>query len=245
LPQSWTAEGWSWREYQSVSSTNLVAANLGEWSAVRAQTQTAGRGRFQRFWVSDVGGLWLSAVVPIPLDPAGLRLLPLATGWALIEALRAAGVRELRMRWPNDVLVGDRKLAGLLIDKFTPGLAVIGIGVNVFNQPEAFDASLKNRTIRLMDLLPVAPSLPELAALILRHLRLVLREVSDGSFKTRLASAHELWGQPRLVELDLDGPTCSGVFAGVDECGRLLLTDQAGCLAAFEPWQVRHLTEKN
>jgi hypothetical protein len=59
-------EGWTVHEVASVDSTNLFAAKLPVWHAVRAEVQTAGRGRFQRVWISDQGGLWLSAVVPSP-----------------------------------------------------------------------------------------------------------------------------------------------------------------------------------
>jgi len=89
-------EDWTVWEYDSVTSTNLVAAELAAWNAVRAETQTAGRGRFQRKWVSDRGGLWLSAVVPIasPSD----RILPLLAGLAICESLHGLGVRHLRLR---------------------------------------------------------------------------------------------------------------------------------------------------
>src|SRR5690349_19647555 len=118
---------WRLRELAAVDSTNLFAANLPAWHAVRADTQTAGRGRFQRQWVSDAGGLWLSAVVPVETNSPAWRMLPLATGVAVCDALRANGANQLRLRWPNDVLVGNRKLAGLLIDQFRPAAAVVGV----------------------------------------------------------------------------------------------------------------------
>ena len=60
--------GWTLLEFNVVNSTNFVAGKLEVWNAVRADTQTAGRGRFQRSWISDAGGLWLSAVVPTGPD---------------------------------------------------------------------------------------------------------------------------------------------------------------------------------
>src|SRR5438874_11399662 len=112
---------WTMHDYAVVSSTNLVAASLPAWHAVRAETQPAGRGRFQRRWVSDLGGLWLSAVVPVPAKSASSGLLPLLAGLAVAEALVRIGVAEIRMRWPNDLLVGQGKLGGLLLDQFVSG----------------------------------------------------------------------------------------------------------------------------
>src|SRR6188768_3771909 len=103
---------WQLHEFAEVDSTNLVAAKLPAWHAVRADCQTAGRGRFQRAWVSNRGGLWLSAVVPIIDKSPQARLLPLAAGLAVSEALRVLHQISVRLRWPNDILVGPRKLAG-------------------------------------------------------------------------------------------------------------------------------------
>lgn len=234
---------WLW-EHEIVGSTNLVAAELGPWNAVRADRQTAGRGRFQRNWISDAGGLWLSAVMPVEQGSAEARAFPLAVGLAVCEVLRNLGVKELRMRWPNDILVGERKLAGLLIDQFKPGMAVAGIGINVRNEPEARDASLKNQTTRLADLLANPPELPELTALILRGVREMAETPMAGELQKILPRVNELWGRARRVELELDGELREGLFTGVDESGRLLLRDESGAIAAFNPWQVRHLAEK-
>ena len=229
-------------ECEVAGSTNLVAAELGAWGAVRASRQTAGRGRFQRSWVSDEGGLWLSGVVPTDHLGRANHTLPLAAGLAVCRALRSLGISSLRMRWPNDVLVNDRKLAGLLIDQLTPGLAVVGIGINVSNRPEALDSSLKNHTMRLADLISNPPSLHHLAVLVLRRLRQVVTELDANDFQSVPVGVNELWGAPRFVELDLDGERRRGLFCGVDAEGRLILQNETG-RAAHAPWQVRHLRE--
>src|SRR5690348_13205784 len=90
---------WTVHHYATAGSTNLLAANLPAWSAVRADVQSSGRGRFQRRWVSDKGGLWLSAVLPSNSISAGV--LPFAVGLAVCDTLRESRLRDLRMRWPN------------------------------------------------------------------------------------------------------------------------------------------------
>lgn len=237
-------QGWTYHEYQVAGSTNLLAAGLPAWNAVRADTQTSGRGRFQRAWVSDVGGLWLSAVVPAGAGPEW-RGLPLVAGLAACDALARFGLTGMRLRWPNDVLVGDRKLAGLLLDQFVPGLAVVGIGVNVHNHPDQADAGLQGRVARLADLLPNTPALNELALAVLHELRLAVTAVQAGEFRALLARVNALWAGPRRVELDLDGQLRRGLFTGVDDAGRLILTGEDGAAVAYEPHQVKHLTELN
>lgn len=98
-----------------------------------AQTQTAGRGRRGKHWVSPPGAnLYLSLAWPVR-RPMGLSL---AAGVACAEALQAAGVR---MKWPNDLVVGDRKLGGILIE-MAGGIAVVGVGLNVRMPHHAGDA---------------------------------------------------------------------------------------------------------
>jgi BirA family biotin operon repressor/biotin-[acetyl-CoA-carboxylase] ligase len=237
--------GWRLLECAEVTSTNLVAAPLVAWHAVRADTQTAGRGRFQRHWVSDAGGLWLSAVLPVAAGSAAERLLPLTTGLAIWEVLRALGGKGLRMRWPNDLLVGEAKLAGLLIDRFASDRAVVGIGINVFNQPQRADPALQGRVMRLADWVSAPPEVSVLADRVLAALRAGWLELDAHGPEAVLSRIQQLWALPRRVELDLDGEVVQGDFAGVDAAGRLGLQDAAGRQRFYEPQEVRLLRDLN
>jgi BirA family biotin operon repressor/biotin-[acetyl-CoA-carboxylase] ligase len=244
--------GWRLQEFAEVASTNTVAASLPVWSAVRADTQTAGRGRFDRPWVSDFGGLWLSAVVPCdPIHKAACKL-PLLAGLAVADTIselatqyRLPTTKRPRLRWPNDVMIGPRKLAGVLVDQFTPEEAVVGIGLNVTNDPVARAASLAGTVATLRGLLhPSAPpGLTELAALVLAHLRAVLDLDAEQGMEPLTLRINALWGEPRPVLLDLDGREAFGEFLGVDTEGRLQLRLPDGETQFYEPYQVRHLTE--
>jgi BirA family biotin operon repressor/biotin-[acetyl-CoA-carboxylase] ligase len=234
---------WTLHEYDEVDSTNLIAATLSAWNAVRAETQSAGRGRFQRRWVSDAGGLWLSAVVPVDRHSNAWRMLPLITGLAVCDALRDCGVPRLRMRWPNDVLVDDAKLAGLLIDQFSPGLAVVGIGVNVSNRPDMCDTALRGHVARLEDFAPALPSLHTLSMQMLNTLKLLWQSARANQISELLCRVNDLWDLPRRVALDLDGEHIEGQFTGVDETGRLHLCLPDKSERFFEPHQVRMLRD--
>lgn len=234
---------WTVLQFGTVSSTNLLAAKLPAWHAVRAASQTGGRGRFQRSWVSNQGGLWLSAVVPIIDGSPQAQLLPLAAGLALCDALRETCRLSLRLRWPNDVLVDRRKLAGILIDRFVPGLAVVGIGVNVANRPEELDPELRGQTARLADLVAPAPGLGELTTAVLGSIGAVCRECQALGPEGLLLRINALWQTPIAVQVDLDGTRLTGQFEGVDSRGRLRLRVERGEMKLLEPHEVRLLRE--
>lgn len=238
--------GWILDVLPETESTNPVAARLPAWHAVRADTQTAGRGRTGRRWVSDAGGLWLSAVLPCPGPREQWAVLPLAAGLALLRALSSLGVSDLRLRWPNDLLVGRRKLAGLLVERHTADTAVVGIGLNVFNHPENAEPGLRGDTVRLADLAPLGDAtLDDLAALVLRSLADAHALLLAGRFSLVADELNLSWTPPRLVSLTLAGQTepLTGLFLGIDARGRLLLQENAGQTRTLDATQVALLRE--
>ena len=238
--------GWMLDVLPETSSTNILAARLPAWHAVRADTQSAGRGRTGRHWTSDTGGLWLSAVVPCPGPREDWELLPLAVGWALLDTLASLGARDLRLRWPNDILAGPRKLAGLLVERHTADTAVVGIGLNVFNQPESADAALRGTTVRLADLIDLGDrDLDDVAALVLSAVARAHQTLLEEGFATIAASLNDKWTGPRLVALTLAGQHLPvlGNFLGIDAQGNLLLSARDGSTQSFDAHRVALLRE--
>lgn len=123
----------------SVDSTQAVAFALAEsgaadGSAVIADSQRAGRGRRGRRWVDEPGQSLLTSIILRPrLVPAAWPLLSLAAAVAVARAIRRLAGIEARLKWPNDVMVGGRKLAGILLESRTGErpVVVVGIGINV------------------------------------------------------------------------------------------------------------------
>ena len=120
----------------SVDSTQRYAAELAgagavDGTAVVTDTQTAGKGRRGRTW-QDIPGasLLVSIIVRSPLPLVRTPTLSLAAGVAVAEALAAVGVTDARLKWPNDVLVGGRKIAGILLERHGDAI-ILGIGANV------------------------------------------------------------------------------------------------------------------
>jgi BirA family biotin operon repressor/biotin-[acetyl-CoA-carboxylase] ligase len=237
-------DGWTLHEFAEVTSTSSLAAHLPPWSAVSATVQTAGRGRTGRRWVSDEGGLWLSAVVPTPGDPALWALLPLAAGWAVLGAARDLGVQAARLRWPNDILVGRRKLAGILVDRFSADAAVVGIGLNVSNRPGAVDDALATEVTRLADLLPVAPARVGLVVRLLAALTREHHRLEAGDFAGLCGDLNEAWIQRHVhVTLAAGQGAINGHFEGIDSHGRLLLRSAIGECRVLPPHQVELFRE--
>jgi len=130
------------RFYPQIGSTNDVAREWAEsggphGAIVITEEQTAGRGRFAHRWQAPPEtGLLFSLIVSLDKIRAEmLNILPLTIGVAVAEALEKFGVPEVKLKWPNDVLINGRKVAGILSEAIwngqTPVLAIVGIGLNV------------------------------------------------------------------------------------------------------------------
>jgi len=134
------------RVVASTGSTNadLLARGGPEGQVLVAEEQTAGRGRAGRTWVSQPGASLTFSVLlrPASVPPSARGWLPLLTGVAVAAGVRSASGVEARLKWPNDVLVGDRKLAGILAEQSPDGDAVVvGVGLNVATSEKALPVS--------------------------------------------------------------------------------------------------------
>ncbi|HEY5705488.1 MAG TPA: biotin--[acetyl-CoA-carboxylase] ligase [Terrimicrobiaceae bacterium] len=216
-----------------MASTNDLARELQPWSAVRAITQTAGRGRFGRSFVSDLGGLWLSATLPAEGGVGRWGGFSLMAGWHLLLVLENLAVPNVRLRWPNDVMSRNKKLAGLLVEQGSRETLTVGIGMNVFNAPWRHDPSLAETCIRLADLLPVTPELDTLAVLVLDALGDAHQAMLEGGLAGAIRELNAHWAAERPVEITLvAGETIEGRFMGLDHNAHLRVLD---------PWGHEHL----
>jgi len=139
--------------YGRVSSTNTVAGDLAaqgapEGTLVTAEEQTRGRGRLGRSWDSPPGvGVWMSLVLRPPLDPERAAGLSLVAGLAVAAAIRLLARVEAVVKWPNDVMVRGKKIAGVLCESVLEGTTVrytvMGIGINVNQERDQIPAPLQ------------------------------------------------------------------------------------------------------
>lgn len=214
-----------------VDSTQSLARGRPAWSAVLAEEQRSGRGQRERTFVSDRGGLYLSAVLPYAGDPLRSRGFALAVGWAVREALLGLGVHGVRLRWPNDLMVGARKVGGILVEQAGPDTLVVGIGLNVSNAPWIAAPELREIACSLAEAgaspLPTRRVLTESLLNALAH---AFARFEAVGFVGMVARLNASWGEPREVALELCGSQTArrGKFVGITPCGDLELIDAEG-----------------
>jgi len=215
--------GWTLHECDTLGSTNDFARALGPWESVRAKRQTGARGRHGRKWESGEGGLWTSVVLPLDPPGQGWAAFPLAAGLAVVSLLRSLGLRDARLRWPNDVLLGPQKICGILMEKFAPDRVVVGLGLNVSNDPADADPSLATIATSLVRELPLAPPIEELYEDLLISLRTLHGRVAEEGFASLADEINHHWGGTREVEVSMASGSVRGRFLGIDPRGDLIL----------------------
>jgi len=200
-----------------------------------ADRQTAGRGRSGRQWDSQPGNLFASHVAALACPPAKAGQLSLVAGVAVFDALSRVGAPEgLRLKWPNDILVGAAKLGGILVESSTRSgegtVAVIGIGLNLDSAPDDLGRSA---TFLARHGLSLSPR--EALCFLAQTMKEWIEIWDNGA---GFARVREDWllragpiGEPLVVNAGT-GPV-TGAFAGIDESGALLLADASGNWRSF------------
>ena len=215
---------WKLNEVESCASALDEARLLPPWTIVRAERQLKGRGRFNREWVADEGGLWASYNLPLeaPGDhPWGF--LPLVAGVALMEALKEFAISGLRLRWPNDLLVGRAKLAGILVERPWEKMASVGIGVNVHNPVVDYFDVFCDQPTRLEDLTANCPSVGRLCTMVGESLAKTFDTFLSGGPEALTEELAAAWGEPRPVVVITDTERICGRFVGVARDGSPIL----------------------
>jgi len=236
--------GWRLFEGAEARSTNDLARDLPAWSAVRVNSQSGGRGRFGRVFVSDPGGLWISAVLPSTGGAARWAGFSLMVGIHLVRMLEVAGVVHARLRWPNDLMAGRKKLGGLLIEQSTKETLIVGFGLNVSNAPWVTEPSLAEIATSLARETASAPSVAEVTVLTLNALSDAHQAMEQGGLAAAIAACNERWCEPVAVELQLsDGRSVQGLFHGLDPAGNLRIEESFGSQNLVAHQSVEKLVE--
>ncbi|UCD11626.1 MAG: biotin--[acetyl-CoA-carboxylase] ligase [Nitrospinaceae bacterium] len=208
--------------------------------AVVADSQTEGRGRYGRTWVSPPGlGLYLSVLLAPPVEKNHYPLLTLMAGVAAARAAAAFSRTVLGLKWPNDLLVGTRKLGGILLE-YCPGErsgVVLGIGINVNNPSFPDDIENLATSLRLANGAPV----DRLA--LLRSLLNCLDEEYEGfllggdrEIVRKWSERSPMFGEPVSV---VQGPHLwEGTALRLDDWGRLVIRTGDGREQVFDAGEV-------
>ena len=216
-------------QIDSTNSELMRRARAGQLDPVLlvAERQSAGRGRLGRQWVSDDDAApagarsSLTFSLGLPLSPTDWSGLSLAVGLAVVESLHP----DLRLKWPNDVWLQERKLAGILIETVAVGelrYAVVGVGINIL-LPRAQD--LRTPAAALCEVLPDVNAAGALGLVAAPLVRAILRFGAEGfgPLRTAFHARDLLYGRELVCS---DGTT--GMARGVDAAGALLLHTENG-----------------
>jgi BirA family biotin operon repressor/biotin-[acetyl-CoA-carboxylase] ligase len=234
------AQRFSLDAMQQAASSNSVLLQripLGapSGSVLAVELQTAGRGRMGRVWHSGLGdALTFSLLWRFEKGLNDLSGLSLAVGVAIIRALRGLGIDMAQLKWPNDVLASNGKLAGVLLeaqgDMLGPSAVVIGVGMN-YRMPTQNSAKVIAQPVSALD--ELCDELPSRNRL-LANLLLALADVLDEFAQNGFGGLHAEWQQYHahqdkpIVLQQMDGRTISGIACGVNERGEIVLKTAQG-----------------
>lgn len=225
--------------WPTVTSTNDRAADLARdgappWSVVVAIEQTAGRGRRGRGWVSNAGaGLWMSIVVDA--EPGGFAL-PLTVGTCVAESVdRVVPTLLSRVKWPNDVVIEGRKVAGILVER-RGGRVIVGIGVNLERPDEPMEGALEPVGLTEVAGATLDPRVgSELCGAIVASVRSALTRNRDSG-----APIEAFRSRDALLDVTVVSETQGiGVARGVDDDGALWLERPDGTRVRIVSGSVR------
>ncbi len=225
---------------ESTDSTNRVARELGQkggahGSGVRAETQTAGRGRLGRAWFSPPGvNLYCSYIVRVEIALEHFPRLTLAAGVALATCLHDYSHNDVGLKWPNDLFIGARKCAGILSETSTDRddrlFAVIGVGVNCNLSADQIPANLRDRATSLLIESGKAIDRKRLYSQLRMTLLATLEEFEQQGFSSVLKRWHkyDLFRGRQMAWQRPDGSRVKGENLGPAEDGSLLVRDAQG-----------------
>jgi BirA family biotin operon repressor/biotin-[acetyl-CoA-carboxylase] ligase len=223
-------------KFERVTSTQDICRRLisrQEETAVFAYRQTRGRGRQSRVWFSPKGGLYLSLLL-FPENQS--NSIPLAAALAVIRVLQKLGINDIALHWPNDVLLGSRKVCGILCEQVRNAF-ICGIGLNVNNRK--FDRGADNAT----SLARVSGKNYDIESILNELLRTfypLYRETQQAGLDIKAVKPY-LSGIGEMVEIKTRDGTVKGTVFDIDSDWALLLADGSGMIRKFYYGDVRRL----
>ena len=228
-----TFEGFHIHHYKEVISTNIEALDLidkgiSNETAIIADKQTGGRGRTGKIWLSPKGNLCASLIINQIIDIDKL------TEFAFIAALAVGNTLlsfrndlNLQYKWPNDVLINDKKISGILLEKkFNSDWLVIGIGINITCSPLFKTTCISNYVDPMLNI-------DLLKELIANFVNLRRRWLSCGFYDIRKMWLKRAFKLNEQISIKLADRLCEGIFTDIDEHGRLVLNPENKNLIYF------------
>ncbi|MBE6451408.1 MAG: biotin--[acetyl-CoA-carboxylase] ligase [Alphaproteobacteria bacterium] len=215
---------WLWQDFDIITSTNdvakLLADEVKQNCIVSAVLQTNGRGRRGNNWISQKGNLFAS--IAFKAKTADLSKLAILSAVAVYKTIRHFVCNcDIKIKWPNDILVNNAKISGILFEKANDDFWVMGVGINVINSPQ--DNLTDYKTISLNQL-GANTKREEVLSLFVKVFDELLEEYYKLGFdnikQTWLDNAYNLGN---CVTVKQEKNVLQGVFLTIDDNGALLL----------------------
>lgn len=231
---------WLWSTPSTMKhAAQLAAAGDPHGTVVVAEEQTEGIGRHGHSWESQLGGLYLSIILRLELDPALLPILTMALGLAVHRAINDMTDFACDLRWPNDVLLNEKKVAGTIVHAIDGGTLIAGIGVNV-NQtafPPELEAIATSLRVESGEVHSKHRLFERIVGESLRYANLVAARGKGPILRQFEAQSSYVRG--KAVQVDAGDRMITGVTAGLDENGFLRVRTLEGSIETIMSGGVR------
>jgi len=227
--------------FPELKSTNIMAKEkalhraegINEGTLIIAERQSAGKGRLGREWFSPTGGIWFSIILYPQLSPSYISRITLMTAVALVKAIKICTQIKSQIKWPNDILVNEKKVCGILTEMSAEldiiNWVVVGIGVNVNIKQQEFPEDIRERTTSLKEVLGKKVLRVKLAQVFLQEFEkyyeiLKRREFSFILKEWKLYS----YTLGKKIRVNMGERIITGETMDINESGALILKKEDG-----------------
>lgn len=227
--------------FPELESTNIIAKEkylrkeegVNEGTVIIAERQSAGKGRLGRRWFSPVGGIWLSIILYPQLSPSYIPRMTLMTAIAIVKAIERCAQIKAQIKWPNDILINEKKVCGILTEMSAEldmiNWVVVGIGINAnINQGE-FPKDIKDSSTSLKEVLGEKISRVRLVQIFLEEFEKYYERLKRKEFSSVLKEwksySHTL---RKKIKIDIGEKIITGEAIDINEEGALIFKKEDG-----------------
>jgi len=222
--------------FPELESTNIIAKKkalhraegINEGTLIIAERQSEGKGRLGRKWFSPTGGIWLSIILYPQLPPFYIPRITLMTAVAVVKAIKMCAQIEPQIKWPNDILINEKKVCGILTEMSAEldiiNWVVVGIGINVNIDHQKFPEDIQANTISLKEVSGKEVLRVKLAQTFLQEFEKYYDKLKRKEFSSILREwksySHTLG---KKIRVDMGGRIITGEAIDINEEGALIL----------------------
>jgi len=227
--------------FPELKSTNIIAKEkalhraegINEGTLIIAERQSAGKGRLGREWFSPAGGIWLSIILYPQLPPSYIPRITLMTAVAVVKAIKICTQIESQIKWPNDILINEKKVCGILTEMNAEldiiNWVVVGIGINVNIDHRKFPEDIHENTISLKEVLDKEVLRVKMVQIFLQEFEKYYESLKRREFSSILKEwklySHTLG---RKIRVDMGERIVTGEAVNINDEGALILKKEDG-----------------